>query len=59
MGVDYSLSPLIWKAAKREGFGDILAGGPRGAGEIIGGDAQDFAVHVKGAGINVHDWTCG
>lgn len=50
---------LIWKAAKREGFGDILARGPKEAAEIIGGDAPDFAVHVKGAGINLHDWRCG
>jgi aldehyde:ferredoxin oxidoreductase len=50
---------LVRKTAKREGFGDILARGPKEAAEIIGGDAPNFVVHSKGAGINLHDWRCG
>jgi len=47
---------LIRKYGYREGFGNILAEGPKRAAEIIGGDAPSFAVHVKGAGMNLHDW---
>jgi len=46
---------LIRKYGHREGFGNILAEGPKRAAEIIGGDATDYAVHVKGTGINLHD----
>jgi aldehyde:ferredoxin oxidoreductase len=43
--------------AKREGWiGNILAMGPKRAAEAIGGDAPKFAIHMKGAGINLHDW---
>lgn len=50
---------LIRKYAAREGFGDILARGPKAAAEIIGGNASDFAVHIKGGGMNLHDWRRG
>lgn len=50
---------LLRKLAHREGFGDILARGPRAAAEIIGGDAPNFSVHIKGSGINLHDWRHG
>ncbi|MFH1485094.1 MAG: aldehyde ferredoxin oxidoreductase C-terminal domain-containing protein [Chloroflexota bacterium] len=50
---------LLRKYASREGFGDILAKGPRAAAEIIGQDAPNFSVHVKGSGINLHDWRHG
>ncbi|MFC1992411.1 aldehyde ferredoxin oxidoreductase family protein [Chloroflexota bacterium] len=50
---------MIRKYVARDGFGDILARGPRAAAEIIGGDAPDFAVHIKGAGMNLHDWRRG
>lgn len=50
------IKQLVRKYARREGFGAVLAGGPKRAAEIIGGIAPDFAVHVKGTGINLHDW---
>ncbi|MFH1484649.1 MAG: aldehyde ferredoxin oxidoreductase N-terminal domain-containing protein, partial [Chloroflexota bacterium] len=50
---------VVRKFAHREGFGDLLARGPRAAAEIIGGDAPDFSVHVKGSGISLHDWRHG
>jgi aldehyde:ferredoxin oxidoreductase len=43
----------------RDGFGDILARGPKAAAEIIGGEAPDFSVHIKGSGMNLHDWRRG
>jgi len=50
------IEKLIRKYGHREGFGNVLAEGPKRAAEIIGRSASDFAVHVKGAGINLHDW---
>jgi len=47
---------LLRKIVSREGFGDILARGIKEAAEYIGGDAPDFAVHIKGSGMNLHDW---
>jgi aldehyde:ferredoxin oxidoreductase len=39
---------LLEKIARREGLGDLLAEGSRRAAATIGGDAPDFAPHVKG-----------
>lgn len=51
---------LIRKVANREGWiGDTLAKGPKRAAEIIGGDAPNFVVHIKGSGMNLHDWRGG
>jgi len=47
---------LMRMTANREEIGNILAMGPKRAAEIIGGDAPKFAVHIKGAGMNWHDW---
>jgi aldehyde:ferredoxin oxidoreductase len=47
---------LIDKIIRREGFGAVLADGPKRAAEAIGGDAVKFAVHIKGTGMNLHDW---
>ncbi|MFI5385782.1 MAG: aldehyde ferredoxin oxidoreductase family protein [Fimbriimonadales bacterium] len=47
---------MVRKYAYKEGFGAILALGPLGAARAIGGDAPSFAVHLKGSGINLHDW---
>jgi aldehyde:ferredoxin oxidoreductase len=41
----------------REGrLGELLARGVKEAAEGIGGDAPNFAAHIKGSGINLHDW---
>jgi aldehyde:ferredoxin oxidoreductase len=47
---------LLLQYVHREGLGDILARGIKEAAEIIGGDSPNFAVHVKGTGISLHDW---
>jgi aldehyde:ferredoxin oxidoreductase len=39
---------LLERIARREGLGDLLAEGTRRAAAAIGGDAPDFAPHVKG-----------
>ncbi len=46
---------LVELIAKREGIGDLLAEGVKRAAEKIGGDAQYFALHVKGQEIPMHD----
>lgn len=47
---------LLRKMVYKEGFGEILSRGIKEAAEWIGGDALNFAVHIKGTGINLHDW---
>lgn len=49
------LSKIIPMIAHREGFGDILAEGVKEAANNIGGTAPEFAMHVKGASIPMHD----
>ncbi|MEM4251642.1 MAG: aldehyde ferredoxin oxidoreductase family protein [Candidatus Bathyarchaeia archaeon] len=39
---------LIWKIAKREGFGKILAEGSKRASEIIGRGSERYVSHIKG-----------
>jgi aldehyde:ferredoxin oxidoreductase len=39
---------LIERIARRQGVGDLLAEGVRRAAQHIGGDAPDYAMHVKG-----------
>jgi aldehyde:ferredoxin oxidoreductase len=46
---------LVDLMAKREGFGDILAEGVRGASQKVGGKSLSFAMHVKGSSICMHD----
>ena len=56
-GDDRLIEKLLRAAANKEGkLGKILALGPKRAAEYIGGDAPKFAIHIKGAGINLHDW---
>jgi aldehyde:ferredoxin oxidoreductase len=47
---------LLHRMVYRQGFGDTLARGVKEAAEAIGGSAPDFAAHIKGSGINLHDW---
>src|SRR5262249_60178761 len=42
---------LLEQIGRRDGLGDLLAEGTRGAAAVIGGDAPDFAPHVKGLEI--------
>jgi len=46
---------LIHKIAKREGIGDILADGTKKASEKIGKNSIEFAIHVKGLELPMHD----
>jgi aldehyde:ferredoxin oxidoreductase len=46
---------LMARIAAREGIGDLLADGTRAAAGRIGGDAPDFAPHVKGLEIPGYD----
>ena len=41
--------------ARREGIGEVLAEGSRGAAEIIGGGAEELAMHVKGLELGMHE----
>ena len=43
------------KLAKREGLGDILADGVKIAAEKIGKGAEQFAVHIGGQELGMHD----
>jgi len=47
---------LLQQMIDRRGFGGRLAGGMKEAAAAMGGGADRFLVHVKGAGINMHDW---
>jgi len=42
------LVPWLERIARREGPGDLLAGGTRAAAAVIGGGSAAFACHVKG-----------
>jgi len=46
---------LIHQIAKREGIGDILAEGVREAARQVGGNAADYAIHVKGMELSGQD----
>jgi aldehyde:ferredoxin oxidoreductase len=54
-GNNQAILQLIKKIAYREGLGDILAEGVKHASKRIGGGAQDFAVHVRGLEVPMHD----
>jgi aldehyde:ferredoxin oxidoreductase len=42
------LLSLLGRIARREGLGDLLAEGTRRLAAVLGGEAPDFAPHVKG-----------
>jgi len=46
---------IIDRIAKREGVGDILAHGVMKASQLIGRGSEDFAVHVKGLEVPMHE----
>jgi aldehyde:ferredoxin oxidoreductase len=43
------------RMAKREGFGDVLADGVKVAAEKIGKGADQYAIHIQGQEIPMHD----
>lgn len=46
---------MVEKMAKREGFGDILADGVKVAAKKIGKEAEEYAVHIGGQELGMHD----
>ena len=50
-----AVEKLIGMISRREGIGDIMAEGPKALAEYIGGEAVSMAVHIRGAGIHLHD----
>ena len=46
---------MLEKVARREGFGDVLADGTRVAAEKIGKGAEQYAIHVHGEEVAMHD----
>jgi aldehyde:ferredoxin oxidoreductase len=47
---------VIQQMIERRGFGERLASTMKDAAAAVSSDAEQFLVHVKGAGINMHDW---
>ena len=47
---------LMNLVAHRQGFGKILADGAKKASYHIGGASSKYAVHIRGAAPNLHDW---
>ncbi len=48
---------LIRKIVYKEGIGELLAKGAKRAADILG--IPGSAVHIKGSGMNCHDWRSG
>ncbi|MCK4368517.1 MAG: aldehyde ferredoxin oxidoreductase family protein [Dehalococcoidales bacterium] len=49
---------MLEKMARREGFGDILADGVKVAAGRIGKGAEEYAVHIGGQELGMHDPKC-
>jgi len=54
-GSGEALVEMVHRIAKREGVGKLLGMGVRQAAEELGGNAVEFAVHVKGLEPSAHD----
>jgi aldehyde:ferredoxin oxidoreductase len=54
-GNHQAIIEIIHKVGNKEGFGKILCEGVKRAAESIGHGAQEFAVHVKGLEVPMHD----
>jgi len=50
-----ALVDMTWKMAKREGLGDALADGVKVAAKKIGKGAEQYAVHIGGQELGMHD----
>lgn len=46
---------MLVKIVNREGFGDILAKGSKAAARIIGNGSEQYAMHVKGQELPMHE----
>ncbi len=54
-GNSKAMVEIVKKMAKREGFGDILADGPKKAAERIGKGSEKYGMHSMGQPIAMHD----
>ena len=54
-GNQQAMMELLRKIGKREGFGELLGQGVRAAAEKIGGNAMEYAMHVKGLEFPAHE----
>jgi len=54
-GNHQALVAMTEKMAKREGLGDILADGVKIAAEKIGNGAEQYAIHIGGQELGMHD----
>ena len=54
-GNDQALVALVEKMAYRQGIGDLLADGTRKAAARIGKGAGQYAMHVQGSEVPMHD----
>ena len=54
-GNHLAMVDMLEKMAKREGFGDILADGVKVAAKKIGRKAENYAVHIGGQELGMHD----
>ena len=54
-GNHQAMVAMTVKLAKREGVGDILANGVKRAAEKIGKGAEQFAIHIGGQEVAMHD----
>jgi aldehyde:ferredoxin oxidoreductase len=54
-GNHQAMVAMTAKLANREGIGDILANGVKRAAEIIGQGSEQFAIHIGGQEVAMHD----
>ena len=54
-GNHWAIVAMTRKLANREGVGDILANGVKRAAEIIGKGSEQFAMHIGGQEVAMHD----
>jgi len=50
-----ALIEMVHQIGRRRGFGELLGKGVKRAAEEIGGNAKEFAIHVKGLEFPAHD----
>ena len=54
-GGDEAVIELLHLIGKREGFGDVLADGVKVAAEKIGNGSEEYAIHIGGQELPMHD----
>ncbi len=54
-GNHQAIIAMLERLAKREGFGDVLADGVKRAAEKIGNKSSQYAIHVGGQELPMHD----